>query len=558
MLDNIRIRAKILLVLVFMAAVAGSITVTGTLGLGNIASATDGISITSDEILYGSRFRRIAIEMQQEGYKLALKPESLPDVQQNLTKIRQDFMEQYQAAKATGDQEQQKKLAEIMRTFSLYEEFQRKMLALAVTAGVSRETLLAAINAGESARNSWVSDVRDYVDYTNAKGKKLAAYADKTADTALLVMILVAVGGIAIGIAGGVWVAQTGIIAPMAAIVGCLRRLADGDSQVTLFGTNRKDEIGAIAGTAVVFKQNALAREELEERQRQEQAAKEERALAIEEMVSRFDSEISQTLGILTGSATELEATAQSLSSASEQVSQQSGIVASATGQAAANVQTVAAATEEMTGSIQEVARQMTGARDIARAASQEAEQAQERIQGLNEAGQRINDVIALIESIAGQTNLLALNATIEAARAGEAGKGFAVVASEVKTLANQTARATDDIRTQITLMRDSINGSVEAISRIAQVIFRLNEVSATVAGTVEEQTAATGEISRNATEAATGTQEVSRTISGVREAAESSAAGSVQVLGASRELARQTSSLRQAVETFIQGVKAA
>jgi methyl-accepting chemotaxis protein len=246
------------------------------------------------------------------------------------------------------------------------------------------------------------------------------------------------------------------------------------------------------------------------------------------------------------------------MSSTAEQTEQQSSAVASASEQATANVETMAAATEELAATVQEVTRQMHDARTIADEAAREASSSREQVEALEAAGERIGDVVALIQDVAGQTNLLALNATIEAARAGEAGKGFAVVASEVKQLANQTARATDDIRTQITLMRDSINGSVEAISRIAQVIFRLNEVSATVAGTVEEQTAATGEISRNATEAATGTQEVSRTISGVREAAESSAAGSVQVLGASRELARQTSSLRQAVETFIQGVKAA
>jgi methyl-accepting chemotaxis protein len=558
MLDNIRIRVKVLLVLMFMAAVAVTITVTGALGLSTISTADDGLSVTSDEILYGARFRRIVAETQQQEYRLALARENLPEVQQQLANIRRDFLEQFQAAKATGDAEQQQKLAEILRTFTEYENMQRKTLELAAVPGTNQEALLAAIDGQESVRSAWASDVMDYVSYTNSKGKKLAAYANETADTAMLVMILVAVGGIVIGIGGGLWVAQAGIITPIGNIVACLRRLADGDSKVELFGTERKDEIGAIAATAIVFKQNALARGRLEEQQRQEQAAKEQRALKIEEMISRFDNEISEALGVLAGSANELETTAQSLSTASEQVSQQSGIVASATGQAAANVQTVAAATEEMTGSIQEVARQMSGARDIARTASQEAEQAQESIEGLNEAGQRINDVIGLIESIAGQTNLLALNATIEAARAGEAGKGFAVVASEVKALANQTARATDDIRTQITLMRSSIDGSVAAISRIAQVIFRLNEVSATVAGTVEEQTAATGEISRNAAEAATGTQEVSRTIIGVRSAAESSASGSVQVLDASRELAKQTSALRGAVETFIRGVKAA
>jgi methyl-accepting chemotaxis protein len=558
MLDNIRIRTKILTVLIFLAAVSAIITVTGTLGLNNIAAAAGEISVTADEILYGARFRRIAAEMLQEEYRLALKPESLPEIRGKLAKIHQEFMDQFQAAKQTADSEQKVKLAEILRTFGEYEATQSKTLELAAKRETSQAALVAAIDAQEAARSAWTSDVMDYVAYTNAEGKKLAAYADQTAHSRLIIMILVAGTGIAMGIGSGIWVAQAGIIGPMTAIVGCLRRLAEGDSTVELFGTERKDEIGTIAGTAMVFKQNAQARERLEAEQRQEQAAKEQRSQAIATMISRFDNEISETMRILTGSATELETTAQSLSAASEQVSKQSGVVASATGQAAANVQTVAAATEEMTGSIQEVARQMTGARDIVRTASSEAEQAQASIQGLNEAGQRINDVIALIESIAGQTNLLALNATIEAARAGEAGKGFAVVASEVKALANQTARATDDIRSQISLMRGSIDGSVEAISRIAGVIFQLNEVSAAVASTVEEQTAATAEISRNAAEASTGTQEVSRTITGVQEAAESSAAGSLQVLGASRELAQQAAGLRRSVETFIHGVKSA
>ncbi|WP_051330026.1 methyl-accepting chemotaxis protein [Niveispirillum irakense] len=563
MLDNIRIGTKVTAVMLFLAIVSGIITVTAISGFNEITHAANTINTTATEIRIAARIRRQIVDLNVQELKLAADPANLAGAQQQIPLIQAALQKDLAAIRQTADEQQRAMLDRILGRIANYQQEVDETVATAGKAGTvvvaqAQRDIYSAVQQSEKVLKPLTDDVQQYLEYTDRKGDQLSRYAEDTSASAKLTMLLVAIIGVAVGIAIGMLVARLGITKPLDAIVACLRRLAEGDNKVEVFGTHRKDEIGSIAATMLVFKENALERERLEAQQRQEQIAKEERATRMEGMVHRFDADMAETLQVLTSSATELEATAQSLSASSEQVSQQSGVVASATGQAAANVQTVAAATEEMTSSIQEVARQMTEARNVARVASDEAEQAQQRIHGLNEAGQRINDVIALIESIAGQTNLLALNATIEAARAGEAGKGFAVVASEVKALANQTARATDDIRSQIGLMRDSIEDTVAVIGRISKVIYQLNEVSASVASTVEEQTAATSEISRNAAEAATGTQEVSRTITGVQGAAESSAAGSVQVLSSSRELARRASLLRQSVETFITGVKAA
>lgn len=382
------------------------------------------------------------------------------------------------------------------------------------------------------------------------------AQADEAMGQMVAAILLTLAVAAAIFVLGSVF--RRRIVTPLGKMTQVIGQLAAGETDIEVTGAERGDEVGDIAKGLQVFKSNALERLRLEQAQAKEHQIREERALGVERLIQQFERDVTAALGVVTSSATELEATAQSLSATSEQTSQQTTVVAGATEQASANVQTVAAAAEELTSIIQEVARQMTQARDIASHAAQEAGQAKEMITGLDEAGRRITDVIEMIQSIAAQTNLLALNATIEAARAGEAGKGFAVVASEVKQLATQTARATEDIRGQIGGMQSSISGAVEVIASIAGVIHRLNEVAASVAGAVEEQTAATAEIGRNASDAAKGTQEVAANIQGVRDAAESAAAGSVQVLDASQDVARQAIVLKNNIDGFIQGVRAA
>ena len=267
---------------------------------------------------------------------------------------------------------------------------------------------------------------------------------------------------------------------------------------------------------------------------------------------------VKEVVGVLASAANEMQSTAQSLSATAEQTQHQSQTVAAASQQATANVQTVASATEELSASIAEITRQVEKSTTVARTAVEEAGRATSTVQVLSDAAQKVGQVVNLINDIAAQTNLLALNATIEAARAGEAGKGFAVVANEVKSLANQTAKATDEIAGQINAIQGAIGASVEAIQRVGATIQEIDHISTTIASAVEEQGAATQEIARNVQEASAGTQQVSANINGVSDAATETGRSSSQLLDAAGELARQSDTLRGEVEGFLEYLKSA
>jgi methyl-accepting chemotaxis protein len=345
---------------------------------------------------------------------------------------------------------------------------------------------------------------------------------------------------------------------PIMRLTATMTKLADGDHDVEVIGVDRGDELGAMAGTVEVFKQNAIEREKLQSEQAATHAATEQRAKRMEALIGQFDSGIGNVVEAVASASTELQATAESTAATAEQTSQQSMAVASAADQATGNVQTVAAASEEMSSSIGEIGRQVSQSTQIASKAVEEAERTNQTIQGLEEAAHKIGDVINLINDIASQTNLLALNATIEAARAGEAGKGFAVVASEVKNLANQTARATDEIGNQIGSMQAVTGNAVSAIEGIGTTIKEVSEIAAAIAAAVEEQGAATQEIARNVQQAAQATGEVSANIAQVTEAAKGTGTASSHVLDAAGELSHQAEDLRAGVDKFLAEIKAA
>jgi methyl-accepting chemotaxis protein len=348
-----------------------------------------------------------------------------------------------------------------------------------------------------------------------------------------------------------------GISRPVKQLAGAMSRLTAGDKsvEVPVVGT---DEVAEMAGAFSVFKASMIKAEELAAKEMEAQRQRAERARQIELLTDKFDMDVTVVLKAVSSATTEMQATASSMTSTAEETARQATAVANASEEASTNVATVSVATEELTASIQEISRQVQQSAAVAGRAVADADRTNVQVKGLADAAQKIGEVVGLINDIASQTNLLALNATIEAARAGEAGKGFAVVASEVKSLANQTAKATEEIGSQIGGIQQATGEAVSAIQSIAATIREINDIATAIASAVEEQGAATQEISRNVQQASAGTQEVSSNISGVSEAAAATGAAADQVNSAATELSRQSETLRGQVETFLGSIKAA
>jgi methyl-accepting chemotaxis protein len=380
---------------------------------------------------------------------------------------------------------------------------------------------------------------------------------DGTISTTTVTQEFLAVLGVLVGIVFA-WTMGRSIAGPVTAMTQVMQRLAGGDRSVHIPGRDHADEVGDMAKAVEVFRQSMIESDRLAAEQREAQATKERRQQAVEGHLDGFDRAMRQSLDTLSFASMQMRATAQSMSATAEETSRQATGVSSAAEQASANVETVAASTEEMGASIAEIARQVAESTKIATKAVDEATRTTTTVQGLAEAAQKIGDVVSLIQDIASQTNLLALNATIEAARAGEAGKGFAVVASEVKSLAAQTAKATEEIAGQIASIQGATKQAVDAIKTIDGTIGHMNEISTMIAAAMEEQGASTREIARNTQEAARGTHDVSESISNVNQAAAEAGSAAAQVLTSSEELGNQAETLRSEVDQFLAKIRAA
>jgi methyl-accepting chemotaxis protein len=379
-------------------------------------------------------------------------------------------------------------------------------------------------------------------------------------EISLATTVMMALGGLTlIGSALFVWLyVGRNILRRIRDLQRSMLLLSDGDLESEIYRSTQRDEIAAMANSLQVFRQSMIEARALSTDQDRDRIAKAERASRMEARIVEFEATVRTALDSLQTSATSMQTTAQSMSATADQSSALVSAVASAAEETSVNVQTVSAGTEELSSSISEIGRQVITSAQIARKAVDEAGATDATMQGLADNASRISVVVDLIQVIASQTNLLALNATIEAARAGEAGRGFAVVASEVKSLANQTAKATDEIRAQIASMQQVTTSAVGAIRNIGETIGEINEVTTAIAAAVEEQGAATREIARNIQHAAGGTSEVSSNIVGVSTASAQAGSAAGEVLSASGALRREADVLRAEIDAFLSNIRAA
>jgi methyl-accepting chemotaxis protein len=563
MFAKLSIRAKITAVVAFLlATIAGvgllSITSMRSINASAVELRSDWLpsvrllgELKIQLVSYRSILRSHFLELTAEGKAAAEK--RIDTANKAILKIRQDY------EKVINSPEERALYNDWVKQWTEYETGEQEVVALSRSSVGKYPAEAQQLNEAKYLPIGQKADAilnRD-IELNNMGADAAGAAAEKQYSSAfMLLAVIIAVTGV-VGIAVGFYLVRD-VARGIDSIVSPMQALGRGDLAAEVPHRGEATEVGKMADALQLFKEALIAKKAADEAAAREAEDKIARGQRVDSITRDFETMIGEIVETVSSASTELEASAGTLTSTAERAQELTTMVAAASEEASTNVQSVASATEEMSSSITEISRQVQESARIAGEAVHQAQKTNDRVGELAKAASRIGDVVELINTIAGQTNLLALNATIEAARAGEAGRGFAVVASEVKALAEQTAKATGEISQQIGGIQSATHDSVEAIKEIGDTIGKMSEIASTIASAVEEQGAATQEISRNVQQASQGTQQVSSNITDVQRGATETGSASAQVLSAAQTLSRDSNRLKVEVGKFLSDVRAA
>jgi methyl-accepting chemotaxis protein len=559
-LKNFSIPQKVIAVVSLMGLVAAMIAVVGWRETTQLKEAMEIVGLREEAAREAMDLRVDIIAISRMTYQVAQQPNKAADFSTEADRRTKEMLDRFKKLEAVADSQEKNLLDQMRAALNVYFDVIRSMIKVAASDKSTDQAVMnAEVEKGLASQRIVTDTVKAYSTYTAKKLADIRSAAEEGANAAIRLQIGVAAIGIVLGVLISLLMTKFSIVSPLRNLTSVMRRLADGDLSADLPAANRSRDIGQMIETVQVFKDRMVRNKALElEAVQVREASEVQRKRMMTELAETFDSAIGEIIQSVSTAASRMQSTAEQLTNSAQATSSRSTAVAAAAEQTSANVLAMSSATEELGASVGEIGRQVEQSAIMSREAVQAATLTTEIVSQLSTAADRVGAIIDMISAIAGQTNLLALNATIEAARAGEAGRGFAVVATEVKSLADQTSKATADISSQIAAIQASTAQAVEAINGITQRIQAMSDVSGSIAIAVDQQGAATQEIVTSVNQASAGTGEVTANINKVAQVAEETETAAHQVLTSSSALVGQAEHLRNQVNDFLATVRAA